>query len=103
MPVARTTQLFKSGELPRPRLGLNCVGGASATEVARQLAPSATLVTYGAMSRAPLTVPTAQLIFSDLRLRGFWMTRWTRTHSVSRARWEMLDEMQTLCDQGYFK
>ncbi|KAF0312014.1 Enoyl-[acyl-carrier-protein] reductase, mitochondrial [Amphibalanus amphitrite] len=99
----RTTQLFKSGELPRPRLGLNCVGGASATEVARQLAPSGTLVTYGAMSRAPLTVPTAQLIFSDLRIRGFWMTHWTRTHSVSRARWEMLDEMQTLCDQGYFK
>ncbi|XP_037079795.1 enoyl-[acyl-carrier-protein] reductase, mitochondrial-like [Pollicipes pollicipes] len=99
----RTTPLFRSGDLPKPRLGLNCVGGASATEVARQLATSGTLVTYGAMSRAPLTVPTAQLIFRDLRVRAFWMTRWTRQHSVARARWEMLDELQTLCEHKYLR
>ncbi len=32
----------------------------------------ATLVTYGAMSKQPLTIPAPLLIFKDLRLRGFW-------------------------------
>ena len=32
------------------------------------------MVTYGAMSQQPLTVPPGLLIFNDLRLRGFWLT-----------------------------
>ena len=32
------------------------------------------MVTYGAMSKEPLTVPPGLLIFNDLRLRGFWLT-----------------------------
>jgi len=99
----RTTDLFRSGRLPLPRLGFNCVGGSSATELTRHLQHAATLVTYGGMSRGPLTAPTAALIFRDLRLRGFWMTFWTRTHAQARARWEMLDELQTLAEQKYLR
>ncbi len=32
------------------------------------------MVTYGAMSQQPLSVPPGLLIFSDIRLRGFWLT-----------------------------
>ncbi|KAK3742990.1 hypothetical protein QZH41_015620, partial [Actinostola sp. cb2023] len=72
------TQLMK--DLPKPTLGLNCVGGKSATELTRRLSPGGTLVTYGGMSRKPFAVPTGQLIFSDIRIRGFWMTGWN-THN----------------------
>ena len=58
------------------RLGLNAVGGESALRLANTLAPSATIVTYGAMSLQPLRIPNGLLIFKDLRFRGIWINQW---------------------------
>ena len=60
----------------RPTLAFNCVGGESALRLVNLLAPGGIHITYGAMSRRPLTVPNGQLIFKDLQLRGLWVTRW---------------------------
>ncbi len=60
----------------RPRLALNSVGGESAIALTRALAFGGTLVTFGGMTGDPVRFPTRQLIFNDLRLRGFWVTRW---------------------------
>jgi NADPH:quinone reductase-like Zn-dependent oxidoreductase len=60
----------------RPSLAFNCVGGESALRLMNLLAPGGIHVTYGAMSRRPLTVPNGQLIFKDLQLRGLWVSRW---------------------------
>ncbi|EGG24996.1 trans-2-enoyl-CoA reductase [Cavenderia fasciculata] len=68
-------------DLPRPRLALNAVGGDSATELARNVADGGALVTYGGMSRRPVTVPTAHLIFRNVSVHGFWLTRWVEQHS----------------------
>jgi trans-2-enoyl-CoA reductase len=57
-------------------LGLNAVGGESALRLANTLAPSATIVTYGAMSLQPLRIPNGLLIFKDLRFRGIWINQW---------------------------
>ncbi|MBJ7259526.1 MAG: 2-enoyl thioester reductase domain-containing protein [Chthoniobacterales bacterium] len=65
----------------KPRLGLNAVGGASATRLAGLLGEGTTLVTYGAMSKEALKIPNGFLIFRDLLFRGFWLTRWLRTAS----------------------
>lgn len=32
------------------------------------------MVTYGGLSKEPVSVPTGLLIFNDVRLRGFWLT-----------------------------
>ena len=32
------------------------------------------LVTYGGMSKEPVTIPTGLLIFKDIQLRGYWMS-----------------------------
>ena len=63
------------------RLGLNAVGGESARQLAKSLAPHGTLVTYGAMAREPLTVDNRALIFQDIRFRGFWVSDWFRQAS----------------------
>ncbi|KAI8870057.1 hypothetical protein GQ42DRAFT_178861 [Ramicandelaber brevisporus] len=68
------------------KLGLNCVGGKSTTLMAQFLAQGGTLVTYGAMSRQPLSVPASQLIFKDLRFVGFWMTRWYAENSLEKRK-----------------
>lgn len=60
----------------RPVLALNCVGGQAATDLARSLAHGGTLVTYGGMSKKPVILPTALLIFNDIRATGFWVSAW---------------------------
>ena len=58
------------------RLALNAVGGGSALQVAKTLASDGTMVTYGAMSLQPLTIPNGILIFKNLRFTGFWVNKW---------------------------
>lgn len=99
----RTTQLFKSGALPKPKLAFNCVGGKSATEILRHLTDKGVMVTYGAMSREAVTAPNAALIFKDISFRGFWMSRWSRENATSPERKKMLTEIIDLYLNGQFK
>jgi NADPH:quinone reductase-like Zn-dependent oxidoreductase len=62
----------------RPALALNAVGGDSALRLMNILGPGGVHVTYGAMARKPLKVPNGLLIFKNLQLRGFWLTRWMK-------------------------
>uniref|UniRef100_A0A4W2HLA7 Enoyl-[acyl-carrier-protein] reductase, mitochondrial n=1 Tax=Bos indicus x Bos taurus TaxID=30522 RepID=A0A4W2HLA7_BOBOX len=68
-------------DVPQPRLALNCVGGKSSTELLRHLAPGGTMVTYGGMAKQPVIASVSQLIFKDLKLRGFWLSQWKKDHS----------------------
>lgn len=85
--------------LPPGALGLNAVGGPSACEVARLLAPGATMVTYGGMSKQSVELSTGAFIFRDLRARGFWLTAWTRTASPADVT-KALEECATAMRDG---
>ncbi|KAH8400680.1 hypothetical protein KR009_000322 [Drosophila setifemur] len=98
----RTSDIFKSGKLKKPRLAFNCVGGKSATEVSRHLDNKGILVTYGGMSREPVTVATGPLIFKDIAFRGFWMTRWSKENYNAPERSEMFKEIFGLMEEGKF-
>lgn len=83
------------------KLGLNAVGGASATRLAGLLGRGGVMVTYGAMSREALKIPNGFLIFRDLSFRGFWLTRWLREASATE-RAAMFDEIFRLAAGGCF-
>ncbi|KAL0581437.1 hypothetical protein V5O48_000591 [Marasmius crinis-equi] len=70
------------------RLALNCVSGPTATAMAKLLGEDAHLVSYGAMSKQPLSLPTSLLIFKNLTAQGFSQAKWNETHS--RADFEAL-------------
>jgi trans-2-enoyl-CoA reductase len=89
----RKTDIFKSKEIERPKLALNCVGGQNALEILRHLQKGSTMVTYGGMSREPVMIPTSALIFKDLRIKGFWMTEWSKRNADSIDRFEMFEEL----------
>lgn len=72
-------------DLPPCKLALNCVGGEVTTDMARVLAPNATMVTYGGMSKQPLTIPYDLLTYKGLNLRGFWMSKWYLEHTPQEA------------------
>lgn len=89
----RKTDIFKSGKVEKPKLGLNCVGGQNALELMRHLQNNSPFVTYGGMSREPVIVPTSALIFKDIQIRGFWMTRWSKNPDNAIERMEMFEEL----------
>ncbi|XP_072394555.1 enoyl-[acyl-carrier-protein] reductase, mitochondrial [Diabrotica undecimpunctata] len=91
----RSTDIFR-GAVDKPKLALNCVGGKSALDIMRYLQNGSPIVTYGGMSREPVTVPTSALIFKDIKVRGFWMTRWTKENGSSVERMEMFEELISL-------
>ncbi|KAH8433589.1 enoyl-[acyl-carrier-protein] reductase [Aspergillus melleus] len=71
----KVNELTRNGKEPI-RLALNCVGGKSATALAKTLAPGSHLVTYGAMSKQPVSLPSGLLIFKNLAFDGFWVSKW---------------------------
>jgi len=60
----------------RLSLLLDPIAGEATGKLAAWLARGGTLVSYGGMSGAPVTVGPADLIFRDLRVRGFWQKHW---------------------------
>lgn len=58
------------------RLALNAVGGSGALRIAKAMADDGTMVTYGAMSLQPVTIPNGMLIFKNLNFTGFWVNKW---------------------------
>lgn len=66
------------------RLALNAVGGKSALQLAKALAPGGMIVTYGAMSLQPLNIPNGMLIFKNLIFTGFWVNKWYEAASQAQ-------------------
>lgn len=86
--------------VPPPRLALNCVGGKNATDMLRHLATGSTMVTYGGMSKQPVTVPTAALIFKDLKIVGFWRTQWAKQSANTKLDDEMYEYLSRIAIEG---
>jgi trans-2-enoyl-CoA reductase len=82
-------------------LGLNCVGGKSASAIAKSLSEGGTMVTYGAMAKQPVSLPTGLLIFKDIRFRGFWLSRWSSRDTEGKRK--TVNELLGLIRDGKFK
>ncbi|KAL8129046.1 hypothetical protein V2J09_018201 [Rumex salicifolius] len=85
--------------LPEPVLGFNCVGGNAASVVLRN---GGTMVTYGGMSKKPITVSTSAFIFKDLSLKGFWLQKWMSMDKVQECRL-MIDHLLAIMRDGKLK
>ncbi|XP_039163024.1 enoyl-[acyl-carrier-protein] reductase, mitochondrial-like [Eucalyptus grandis] len=98
---------IKNGDLKEPALGLNCVGGNTASLVMKffevfVLGWGGTMVTYGGMSKKPITVSTSSFILKDLSLRGFWLHKWMSSNDVTGCR-RMIDHLLELVQDGNLK
>lgn len=97
----RSSKIFES--VAPPKLVLNCVSGKAIIGLVKAVANGGTIVTYGGMSRQPLVVPTSALIFKDIRLVGYWMTRWNWQNKNSPEREKMLVELCSMARRGLLK
>lgn len=82
-------------DLPPIALALNGVGGPSATELVRALAPGGTMVTYGGMSKKPMEVPTDLVKDRGLKLEGFWVSQW-HEQATAAERTAMLNDISNM-------
>ena len=85
---------------PPPRLGLNATGGRSGLNLARLLGHGAQFITFGGMSRDPVSFPTSLFIFKDLTAKGFWLSRWNSERENLESRRLMLKELLQLQESG---
>lgn len=60
----------------RISLLIDGVAGDAVTDFVPWLAQGSTLVSYGGMSGGPVAMSPADLIFRDIRVRGFWQMHW---------------------------
>lgn len=67
--------------------------------MARLLGQNAVLVSYGAMSKQPLSLPTSLFIFKELKSVGFWLSRWYTERSV-KEREELMKVLVDLMASG---
>lgn len=51
------------------------------------------MVTYGAMSMQPLTLPTGLLIFKDITFKGFWLSGGWAKQAGLEGRGKLLDQL----------
>lgn len=96
-----TTKIKELTSDPGIRLGLNCVGGESATAIAKLLSPKGHLVTYGAMAKKPVELAAGMLIFKDIRFSGFWVSRWGEANQEEKIK--TVNEVLDLIREGKFR
>jgi trans-2-enoyl-CoA reductase len=85
--------------LKQPTVAFNAVGGLSSLNLAKLLAPKGKMITYGGMSMKPVSIPTGPLIFKDISVHGFWMSRWVKEASRDERK-QMVDELLDIASQG---
>ncbi|CEP23922.1 unnamed protein product [Cyberlindnera jadinii] len=83
------------------KIALNSVGGVSSSNIARKLAPNATMFTYGGMSKKPVSIPTSLFIFKNLTCKGYWVTENTKKDPQSKI--ETTEELVKLYQSGQLK
>lgn len=64
-------------------LAIDAVGGETFSRLMESLGEGGTLVTYGLLSGKPPILNPGITIAKDLRIRGFWLTKWFQTATTA--------------------
>lgn len=99
--TARLKEEWTRGDKEPVMLGLNCVGGKSASAMVKALSPKGCMVTYGGMSRQSFPFPTGPQIFKRLRFEGFWLSEWGKENPLEKR--NTVNEILDLMREGKFK
>jgi trans-2-enoyl-CoA reductase len=73
---ARVADAVDGAQIP---LAFDAVAGRATKDLAKCVAPGGTVVIYGVLSGEKSDIDATDILFRDVRLRGFWLTVWFRT------------------------
>ncbi|MEM8500766.1 MAG: zinc-dependent alcohol dehydrogenase family protein [Pseudomonadota bacterium] len=83
-------------------LAIDAVGGDTFSRLANSLTHGGTLVAYGVLSGKAASLNPALTIFNDVRIRGFWLSKWFETAS-SQEKQSALGQIIPLIASGALK
>lgn len=69
-----------------PKLALDAIGGVSTRYLGAALADRGIIAAYGLLSGQPNEIDTRDVVFRDVKLRGFWLFDWYRTATPEKIR-----------------
>ena len=64
-------------------LAIDAVGGDTFARLVDSLATSGTIVAYGSLTKQPPLLNSVAIIFNDVRVRGFWLSKWFATATAA--------------------
>lgn len=70
----------------RAHAAVDSVGGEASAELAALLGEGGTLVAFGSMSGQPMSIPSGDVIFRHLMVKGFWGSKVSREMSIDDKR-----------------
>jgi trans-2-enoyl-CoA reductase len=59
------------------------------------------MVTYGAMSKQPVQLPTGLLIFKEIVFDGFWVSKWSDRNPKEKK--QTVEDVLRMTREGRFK
>lgn len=77
-----TARITASTDGAPVRLAVDAVAGDTFSALLESLGAGGSAVSYGAMSMAPSTFNAGSMIFKDLSIHGFWLSKWFQTAST---------------------
>ncbi|BDX07929.1 zinc-dependent alcohol dehydrogenase family protein [Planctobacterium marinum] len=92
----------KATEKAEIQLAIDAVGGTASNRLADCLASQGTLVNYGMMSGEAAQVSSANLIFKDITVKGFWLAIWFQ-RATKEAQQALYNELAMLIATGKLK
>jgi len=83
-------------------LAIDAVGGETFSKMINALSNGGTIVCYGLLSMQPPTLPSTAVIFNDIQVKGFWLTKWFENASA-QAKQKTFAEIIGLISSGVLK
>ena len=84
------------------KYAIDAVGGLTGSQVIECLSVGGTVLLFGALDGKPLTVVPGPVLFKELIIQGFWLTRWLQVTAPDRVR-EVTQDIVTHAARGDFK
>lgn len=81
------------------KLAIDAIGSSASNKLADCLAPEGTLVNYGMMSGEPAQLSSANLVFKDVTVRGFWLAKWFK-HASKEEQMKVYGELAMMIAKG---
>ena len=84
----------------RPKLALDCVGGASATRISDALADGGQMIIYGCVSGVAPQWGWRSWVFRNLKVRGFNARRWMSSKENQKKLPRLIETLSKLVSAG---
>jgi len=80
----------------RCRMAFDAVGGEMTGRLAEALAPRSEILVYGALEQAPVRLHPGTMIFREVTVSGFWLSKWLPRRPLPLMLWYAREATQAL-------